>query len=99
VTTHDPADAAQAPAALKGLPTYPRQTEPGYYGPRAYGPNSYAFTAFVPSLFGGGVLSIVLAVIGLGKIQETGQRGRGLAIAAIVIGTIWLPIEIYSITH
>ncbi|MEZ0093991.1 DUF4190 domain-containing protein [Streptacidiphilus sp. EB129] len=93
-----PASTTQPPVpATSGLPSYPRQTELGYYGARQYGPNGKALTAFILSLAGGGLISIVLAVIALGQIRDTGQSGRGLAIAALVLSVLWLPFEILGV--
>jgi hypothetical protein len=93
-------DTAQSPPRpASGLPSYPRQTEPGYYGPRQYGPNGKAVTAFILSLAGGSIIAAILAVVALGQIRDTGQSGRGLAIAALVISILWLPVEFYMVTR
>jgi len=78
-----------------GLPSYPRQTEDGYHGPRQYGPNAYALVAFMLSLAGGSLIAGILALVALGRIRDSGQSGRGLAIAALVLSVLGLPIEIY----
>ena len=83
------------PPAVSKLPSFPRKTEAGYYGPRKSGPNAKAVSAFVLSLAGGSVIALVLAVIALGDIRDTGQAGRSLAIVAIVISILWLPFECY----
>ena len=90
---HDPDRVATRPP----LPSYPRQTEDGYYGPRQSGPNAYALTAFVLSLAGGTLIAVILAVVALGKIRDTGQSGRWLAVAALVLSALWLPVEIIGL--
>jgi hypothetical protein len=45
--------------------------------------------AFIPS-----VLGIIFSAVGLSQIKKTGEEGRGLAIAGILIGAIWLAIAI-----
>lgn len=48
--------------------------------------NVLSIVGFVLSLVGFSVISIILGFIGLSQIKKTGERGRGLAIAAIIIG-------------
>ena len=45
-----------------------------------------SIVAFVLSLIGFNVIAIVLGFIGLSQVKKTGQRGRGFAIAAVIIG-------------
>jgi hypothetical protein len=52
-------------------------------------PNGFAIAAFVLGAIGGTILSAVLAVIALRQIRDTGQRGKGLAIAGLVFSAIW----------
>lgn len=70
---------------------------PGGYGypppPQAVGTNGMAIASLVCSVFGwvcliGSILGLVFGFIALGQIKRTGQRGRGLAIAGIVIGAV-----------
>jgi hypothetical protein len=91
------ANAGPASPPPSRLPSYPRQTEDGYYGPRRYGPNACALVAFILSLAGGSLVAGILALVALGRIRDTGQSGRGLAIAALVLSVLGLPIEIYLI--
>jgi hypothetical protein len=55
-----------------------------------------AIAAFVLGLLGfalvSGILGIVLGSVALSQIRRTGQRGKGLAIAGIVLGGGWLAI-------
>lgn len=48
--------------------------------------NVLSIVAFVLSLVGFNVIAIVLGFIGLNQVKKTGERGRGLALAAIIIG-------------
>lgn len=50
--------------------------------------NVLSIVGFVLSLLGFNVVAIVLGFIGLNQVKKTGERGRGLAIAAIIIGFI-----------
>ena len=81
----------------------PGYGQPGYgqpaYGPPGYGPpvyaapyndsmNGFAVASFVLS-FCGGLLSLIFGLIALRQIKRNGGRGRGLAIAGIVISCLW----------
>ena len=91
-----PMEGGYAPAS--GRPATPGYAPaPGYppmgYGPMGYGPvpaarwNGMAIAGFVCSFFAC-VVGLVLSIIGLKQVNETGERGRGLAIAGIVIGAV-----------
>ena len=71
------------PAALDYL-------DGSYTPPEASGPpNRFAIAAFVLGAIGGTILSAVLAVVALRQIRDTGQRGKGLAIAGLAFSAIW----------
>lgn len=61
--------------------------QPGSRGKPAY--NILAITAFVLS-FLGGWLAIVFGIMALAQIRRRGERGRGLAIAALGIAGAWI---------
>jgi hypothetical protein len=73
---------------------------PGYPPPRAaVGTNGMAIASLVCSLFGwlcliGPILGLIFGFIALGQIKQTGQGGRGMAIAGIIIGAIALVLGI-----
>ena len=48
--------------------------------------NILSIIGFVIVFFGFSVISIILGFIGLSQIKNTGERGRGLAIWAIILG-------------
>lgn len=83
-------------------PSYP--PPPGGYGyppPQPVGTSGLAIASLVCSLFGwlciiGGILGIILGVLALGQIRQSGQGGRGLAIAGIVIGGIVTALVIFA---
>jgi hypothetical protein len=59
--------------------------------------NGWAIAGFVTSLFIG-PLGLIFSIIALGQINRTGQRGRGFAIAGLVIGiisTVWLLLLLF----
>jgi hypothetical protein len=58
-----------------------------YPGPRKY--DGFAIAGFIFSLLGG-LLGIVFGIIGIRRTRGGRAKGRGLAIAAVVIGSLWL---------
>lgn len=46
-----------------------------------------------PSLWG--VTGVILGLVALNQIKNTGERGRGFAIAALVIGCVYMVILAY----
>ena len=71
------------------------QWNPGYYVPAGYPVarvpyNGLAIASFVMSFvwfYGvGSVVAIIMGAFSLAQIRRTGEKGRGLAIAGIVIG-------------
>ena len=77
-----PADASwyrPAPSAPYGQPPAPSR-----------GTDVFAVGAIVTAVFGMAPVAIVLAVLALGRTKTTGQSGRGLAWAALVISALWI---------
>lgn len=56
--------------------------------------NVLSIVAFVIVFLGFSLISIILGFIGLNQIKKTGERGRGLAIWAIVLGFVSIIIGI-----
>lgn len=48
--------------------------------------NVLSIIGFIIVFFGFSVISIILGFIGLSQIKKTGERGRGLALWAIILG-------------
>jgi hypothetical protein len=76
---------------------YPQQPQwgqpplPPYYPPQQpVGTNGFAIAALILSIPGGFVLSTIFGFVALNQIKRTGQRGRGMAVAGLVISGIWL---------
>jgi peptidyl-prolyl cis-trans isomerase B (cyclophilin B) len=63
------------------------QAQPPLYGyaPPAPGYSPLAIIAFVLAFFTSAI-GVILGFVALSQIKRTGEQGRGLAIAAIVIG-------------
>ena len=66
---------------------------PNYPRLQSAGTNRMAVASLVCSLFGwlcliGPILGLIFGFVALSQIRQTGQRGRGMAIAGIAIGGI-----------
>ena len=75
----------------------PPQQQPQYsqpYGaPAQPGWNTMAIVAFIATFFIS-ILGIILGFVALSQIKRTGEQGRGLALAAVIIGFIALALGI-----
>lgn len=89
---------AWQPGPEAPYPPPPMPVEPGYgspYGSKADKTNGMAIAAFVTGLLGClGVLGIILGVISLNQIGKNGGKGRGLAIAGIILSCLWIVVGI-----
>ncbi|MEA9984519.1 MULTISPECIES: DUF4190 domain-containing protein [Subtercola] len=54
--------------------------------PVAQKTNILAIVGLVLSIIGFTVIGIILGFVGLNQIKKTGESGRGIAIAAIIVG-------------
>ena len=59
---------------------------------RPGGTNGWAIAAFVVGILGGIILSVIFAIVALVQMKGRHERGRGLAIAALVISAAWIAI-------
>ncbi len=87
------------PAGGYGYPPAPA----GGYGyppqPQSAATNGMAVASLVCSLFGwlcivGPLLGLIFGFVALNQINQTGQRGRGMALAGIIIGGIIVAVGI-----
>lgn len=66
--------------------------------PPSSGKNGMAIASFVLGLLGivgiSAILGIALGIVALRRIRRTSQRGKGLAIAGIVLGSAWLVLAV-----
>jgi hypothetical protein len=60
--------------------------------PQRNGTNGWAIAAFVLGILGGTILSVIFAIVALFQIKARRERGRGLAIAALVISAVWIAV-------
>lgn len=77
-----------------GYPTRYQQGDPYGYPPPAGGTNGLALASMVLGICGflclvPGLVGIVLGFVSLPQIRRTRQRGRGMAIAGILLGFFW----------
>mgnify|MGYP002737280410 FL=1 len=69
---------------------YQQPGRPVQYGQPAWRPtDGFSVAALVTSLLGFNVVAIVLGIIGLNRTRNGAMSGRGMAIAGIVIGSLW----------
>ena len=59
--------------------------------------NVLSIVGFVLSLVGFNVIAVILGFIGLSQVKKNGQRGRGFALAAIIIGLVSLVLFVILI--
>ena len=73
----------------------PPQQQPQYgaYQPAQPGWNVMAIVGFILAFFIS-VVGVILGFVALSQIKRTGEQGRGLAIAAIIIGFVEIAIGI-----
>src|SRR5262245_48757106 len=71
-----------------GLPAFPYAESPEARR-QSQKTNGFAIAGFVAGLVGAFVLGPVLSIIGLRRIKRHGGRGRGLAIAGLVLSGFW----------
>jgi hypothetical protein len=67
--------------------------------PKSAGTNWMAVASLVCSLFGwllfiGSIFGLIFGFVALNQIKQRGQRGRGMALAGIIIGGILLALWI-----
>ncbi len=99
--------ASPYPGEQAGTPYPPSPYPPGSYaaGPYPLGPpppgsqprrgwDGMAIAAFVLSIPGVLLFSVILAIVALVRIRRTGNRGRGLAIAALALSAVWAVIVV-----
>lgn len=74
--------------------------QPGYSGPPGYaygrqpygeetGTNGFAIASLIFGILGG-LLGIVFAMVALNQIDKRGGLGRGMAVAGLSLGVLWL---------
>lgn len=59
--------------------------------------SGWAIASLVLGIVGGVVLSVIFGIVALGKIRDTGQKGRGMAIAGIVLSGVWVVVLVLAV--
>src|SRR4029078_11420841 len=62
---------------------------PGHPAPRSQGPNGCAIAALIFGIIGGALLGYIFGFIALSQTKRTGQNGRGLALAGVILSSLW----------
>ena len=90
---------AGAPVPLpvrSAYPAYP--APPAYMPPRVpAGTNSYALIGFIMAWLPVPVIGLLLCIMGLVQCARTGQKGRGLAVAGIVLRVLLIALAVAGI--
>lgn len=79
------ADPLMPPSEYSAFPlnAYP---SPNYYASQRT--NGMAVAALVTGVLFFGIFPIIFGAVALGRIRETGERGKGMAIAGLVLGLV-----------
>lgn len=67
----------------------PAGLPPGAQVPRTPGTNGFAIAALILGILGGILLSVIFGFVALNQIRRSGQSGRGMAIAGLVLSGLW----------
>ncbi|BDZ55549.1 DUF4190 domain-containing protein [Agromyces marinus] len=89
-----PAQPAQQAPAYGAAPTYGET--PSYAAPAAQKTNVLAIVSLVSAFFVS-LVAIITGHIALSQIKKTGEQGRGLAIAGLIIGYVGLVLGIIAL--
>jgi Septum formation/Domain of unknown function (DUF4190) len=80
-------------------PPYHQQYQPPYppptYGqqpPQPQTTSGFAVASLALGILGGVLFSVIFGIIALGRTKPGGQRGRGMAIAGLVLSGVWTAV-------
>jgi len=51
--------------------------------------SGFAIASLVLGILGGAILAIIFGFVALSQIKKSGAKGRGMAIAGVVLGFVW----------
>ncbi|RSM86886.1 DUF4190 domain-containing protein [Kibdelosporangium aridum] len=64
---------------------------PGYYPPPPSGKtNGFAIAALIFGIIGGVLFAVIFGFVALSQIRKRGDKGRGMAIAGLVLSAAWV---------
>ena len=91
--------ASQQPPAPQAAPAYAQPGSPQPYAQHVPSEkyNVLAIVSLVTSVLGISLVGIITGHIGLSQIGKTGEKGRGLAIAGLVLGYLGILISIIAL--
>ena len=80
-------------------PAYPPsyQTYPAYPPPAKQETDGLAIAALVLAILAVVPVAVVLGIIALRRIKRSGDSGRGLAIAALIVSAVWFVIGLLTV--
>ncbi|MEE6177922.1 DUF4190 domain-containing protein [Mycobacterium sp. 050134] len=76
-------------------PSYQSPYPPPYYIPPTPQPpttSGFAVASLVFGLLGGVLFSVIFGIIAVGRTKPGGQRGRGMAVAGLVLSAVWVAV-------
>ncbi len=95
-----PAQPAPGYSAPGAAPAY-GQAAPGYGQPTGAKTNVLAIVSLVASISGfvilpfiGPIVGVICGHISLGQIKKTGEQGRGMALAGLILGYVGIALAI-----
>ena len=95
----NPANPAYPSNPAQAAPAYAQAGYPQPYGQPAPSEkyNVLAIVSLVTSILGMSLVGIITGHLGLSQIGKTGEKGRGLAIAGLVIGYLGILLAIIAL--
>jgi hypothetical protein len=78
-------------------PEAPRPAQPPPPPPQGK-TSGFAIASFVFGLIGGVILSVIFGIVGLRRINRRGLRGKGFAIAGLVLSGLWTLLIVVGVT-
>jgi Domain of unknown function (DUF4190)/Septum formation len=105
---HDPTSSnpyqAYQPTSPPPYPPAPPQYQPGpQYQPAPPSPppsggtNGFAIASLIFGIIGGVLLSVIFGIVALSQVKRRNQRGKGLAVAGLVLSGIWLLVIVVGV--
>lgn len=64
----------------------PERPTPQYYAPQSAPVNALAIVSLVTGVLGMGIIAVIFGHISMSQLRTSGESGRGLAIAGLVLG-------------
>lgn len=86
------ASAASSPAfasTARPMPSPMYAPATGYAAVGVATTSGFAIASLVLGILGGAILAIIFGFIALSQIKKSGAKGRGMAIAGVVLGFVW----------